>query len=78
MNLTSAFVSNQLGLKETHRLRWAEEPGSYVLHEQPVTDALLHQPATAGTWVLALAFSLKRARPKAEGCPSGHDGASQC
>lgn len=65
MNLTSAFVSNQLGLKETHRLRWAEEPGSYVLHEQPVTDTLLHQPVTAGTWVLALALNVRILKLKA-------------
>lgn len=70
LNRTPAFyfsVSNQLGLKEAHGLRWSEEPGSYVLHEQPVTDALLHQPATAGTsaLVLTLTRNARALKPKA-------------
>lgn len=40
---------NQMGFKETHRLCWTKEPGSYLLYEQPATDAVLHQPATTGT-----------------------------
>lgn len=31
-----------------------------MLHEQPVTDALLHQPATAGTSLLALTLNVPK------------------
>lgn len=41
-------VCHQLGLKETHGIRGTEEPGSDLLHEQPPTDTLLHQPAAPG------------------------------
>lgn len=36
-----------------------------MLHEQPVTDALLHQPATAGTSVLALTVNVRVPKLKA-------------
>ena len=40
----------QLGLAETHWLRWFEEPRRDVLHELASTDALLHKLSQEGNY----------------------------
>lgn len=37
-----------MGFKEAHRIRWLEEPGSNLLHEQFVTDFIFHKSTTKG------------------------------
>ena len=44
----------QLGLSETHGLRWFEEPGSHVLHELTSTDALLHKYPQEGNYIIMI------------------------
>lgn len=50
----------QVGLKEAHWLRGAQEPGSHVLHEQPAADAFLYQPAAEGE---VTGYRFSRMRP---------------